>query len=62
MAEHFRSQSFSLPPPMLEDLKREAEAKDLSMSQVLRHYLRFGGLGKHQTGGVDLKREGSDGQ
>ena len=61
MAEHFRSQSFSLPPPMLEDLKREAEAKDLSMSQVLRNYLRFGGLGKHQTGGVDLKREGSDG-
>ena len=59
MAEHFRSQSFSLPPPMLEALKREAEAKDLSMSQVLRHYLRFGGLGQHQSG-VDLKREASN--
>ena len=58
MAEHFRSQSFSLPPPMLEDLKREAEAKDLSMSQVLRHYLRFGGLGKQQ-GSLDLKRGGN---
>ena len=30
------------------------------MSQVLRQYLRFGGLGQHQDG-VDLKREeGSD--
>ena len=58
---NFVRHSFSLSPATLEDLKREAEAKDLSMSQVLRNYLRFGGLGKHQTGGVDLKREGSDG-
>ena len=57
MPTNFRRQSFSLPPPMLEDLKREAKEKDLSMSQVLRSYLRFGGLGQHQ-GGVDLKREG----
>ena len=56
MAERFTRQSFSLPPPMIEDLKREAEERDMSMSQVLRHYLRFGGLGKQQ-GGLDLRRE-----
>ena len=57
---NFVRQSFSLPPPMLEQLRREAEEKDLTMSQVLRQYLRFGGLGQHQDG-VDLKREeGSD--
>ena len=52
--------SFSLPPPLLEELRQEAKKRDLSMSQVLRQYLRFGGLGQHQDG-VDLKREeGSD--
>ena len=56
MAERFTRQSFSLLPPMIEDLRREAEERDMSMSQVLRHYLRFGGLGKQQ-GGLDLRRK-----
>ena len=56
MAERFTRQSFSLPPLMLEDLKKEATERDLSMSQVLRHYLRFGGLGQNQ-GVPDLRRE-----
>ena len=46
MAKGFTRQSFSLPPPMIEDLKAEAERRDMSVSAVLRHYLRFGGLGK----------------
>ena len=58
MAKGFTRQSFSLPPPMLESLREEAERRDLSMSQVLREYLRFGGLGK-QENGPDLRREAS---
>ena len=56
MTPRFTRQSFTLPPAMLEQLRQEAQARDLSMSQVLRDYLRFGGLGQHQDG-VDLKRE-----
>ena len=58
MAKGFTRQSFSLPPPMIEDLRREAEARDMSVSAVLRHYLRFGGLGKQD--GLDLRRESGD--
>ena len=54
----FARQSFSMPPVMLQDLRQEAERRDLSMSQVLRQYLRFGGLGQ-QRDGLDLRREGS---
>ncbi len=55
MGNGFTRQSFSMPLVMLEDLKREAEERDMSMSQVLRHYLRLGALGKQQ-GGLDLLR------
>ena len=57
MPGRFTRQSFSLPPPMLRDLKRESEEKGISMSEMLRHYLRFGGLGQHKAG-ADLQREG----
>ena len=61
MGQLMQRQSFTLPPPMLEDLKREAEKRDMSMSAILREYLRFGGLGKQQPG-LDLQRqEASDG-
>ena len=52
----FQRVTFSLPPVMLEELRQEAKKRDLSMSQIMREYLRFGGLGQHQDG-PDLKRE-----
>ena len=57
MAGRFTRQSFSLPPPMLQDLKKESEERGISMSELLRSYLRFGGLGSHR-GGPDLQRDG----
>ena len=59
MATGFTRQTFSLPPPMLAALKREAEERGMTISELLRHYLRFGGLGQQQ-GGLDLRR-GEDG-
>ena len=56
MPANFQRQSFSLPMPMLESLRQEAKERDLSLSQVLRHYLRNGGLGQHRDS-LDLKRE-----
>ena len=56
---NFIRQSFSMPPPMLEDLKQEAERRGMTMSELLRHYLRFGGLGQ-QRDGLDLRREASN--
>ena len=50
-----------MPTPMLADLKQEAADKGMTVSELLRQYLRYGGLGQHQDG-VDLKRkEGSVG-
>ena len=60
MATGFTRQTFSLPPPMLADLKREAEERGMTLSEILRSYLRNGGLGKQQDG-LDLQRaEGSN--
>ena len=53
----FVRQSFSLPLPMLADLKAEAERRDMSMSQLLRDYIRFGQL-RDTQGSLDLRREG----
>ena len=56
MPTGFTRQTFSLPPPMLADLKREAEERNMTLSEMLRHYLRHGGLGKQQ-GSLDVQRE-----
>lgn len=61
MPQGFTRQSFSLPPPMLQDLRAEAERRGISLSELVRHYLRFGGLGNQQSG-LDLRRteDGND--
>ena len=56
MSQRFERRSVSMPTPMLEDLKAEAKERDLSLSQLVRHYLRNGGLGQHRDA-LDLKRE-----
>ena len=37
-------------------MRKEAEARGMTLSEALRHYLRFAGLGQNQ-GVLDLKRE-----
>ena len=56
MGQGFTRQSFSLPPPMLADLRREAESRGMTLSEALRHYLRNSGIGQPHDG-VDLRRE-----
>ncbi len=56
MAERFTRQSFSLTPPMLEDLRKEAAERDLSLSQLIRLYIRSGRLGQNRDA-LDLKRD-----
>ena len=51
--------SVSLPPVMLEDLKAEAKARDLSLSQLVREYIRSGRL-TGEAGRLDLLREASN--
>jgi hypothetical protein len=53
---NFVRHSFSLSPATLADLRKEAEARGMTLSEALRHYLRFAGLGQNQ-GVLDLKRE-----
>ena len=60
MPEPFTRQSVRMPPMMLSDLKEEAKRRDLTLSQLVREYIRHGRLRDAQSG-VDLKREGSDG-
>lgn len=50
----FQRVTFSLPPVMLEEIKAEAERRDLTLSQLVREYIRSGRL--RDTGGLDLKR------
>ena len=50
--------SVSFPPPMLEELRQEAKARDLSLSQLVREYIRAGRLHGGQ-GELDLRREGA---
>ena len=55
--ERHISTSVTFPPVMLEDLRSEAKARDLSLSQLIREYVRVGkGHGGLQ---LDLLREGS---
>ena len=49
-------QTFSLPAPMLADLKEEAKARDMSLSQLIRECIRAGRFGDSQ-GSLDLRRE-----
>lgn len=51
--------TLSLPAPMLADLKAEATARDMTVSQLLREYIRSARLGDTQ-GHLDLKREGGN--
>ena len=59
MPELFTRQSVSMPLVMLSDLKEEAKRRDLTLSQLIREYVRHGR--RDAQSGVDLKREGSDG-
>ena len=56
MAARFTRQSFSMPPPMIEDLKREAQRRDMTLSQLIREYVRYGRL-RDTQGELDLRRE-----
>ena len=56
MPTGFTRQTFSLPPVLLEDLKAEAKRRDLSLSQLVREYIRAGRVGQPQ-GGLDVQRE-----
>ena len=56
MAEPFTRQSVSMPLVMLSDLKEEAKRRDLTLSQLIRLYVRHGRLRDAQSG-VDLKRD-----
>ena len=60
MPEPFTRQSVSMPPPMLSDLKEEAKRRDLTLSQLVRWYVRYGRL-RDTQGELDLRREGIDG-
>ena len=50
--------SISFPTPLLSDLKAEARQRDMTLSELVRQYIRsargFGG----QQGALDLLREG----
>ena len=60
MPEGFTRQSFSMPPLMIADLRREAEERDMTLSQLIRELVRNRTADPH--GGLDLRREeGSDG-
>ena len=56
MPEPFTRQSVSMPMPMLEDLRKEAAERDMTLSQLVRLYIRHCRLRDAQSG-VDLKRE-----
>lgn len=49
--------SVSLPVAMLADLKAEAARRDVSLSQVIREYVRSGQQHGLQQGQLDLVRE-----
>ena len=60
MSQRFERRSVSMPTPMLEDLKAEAAARDMTLSQLVREYVRYGRV-RDTQGTLDLKREeGSD--
>ena len=46
--------SVSFPTPMLSDLKREAKERDLTLSQLIREYIRNG---DGAQGRLDILRE-----
>ena len=55
MGQGFTRQSFSMPMVMLSDLKEEAKRRDLTLSQLIREYVRHGR--RDAQSGVDLKRD-----
>ena len=59
MPEPFTRQSVSMPLVMLSDLKDEAKRRDLTLSQLVREYVRSGRLRDNQ-GSLDLRRQGGD--
>ena len=60
MPEPFTRQSVSMPLVMLSDLKEEAKRRDLTLSQLIREYVRYGRL-RDTQGELDLRREDGDG-
>ena len=56
MGHGFTRQSFSMPALMLEDLRKEAEKRDMTLSQLIRLYVRSGRL-RDNPGELDLRRE-----
>ena len=46
----------SLPTVMLDDLRAEAARRDVSLSQVIREYVRSGQIHGAQQGQLDLLR------
>ena len=52
--------SVSLTPVMLQDLRAEAQRRDVSLSQLVREYIRSGQIRGLETQGelADLRREG----
>ena len=59
MPEPFTRQSVSMPMPMLADLKEEAKRRDLTLSQLVREYVRHGR--RDAQGELDLRRGDGDG-
>ena len=59
MGKGFTRQSVSMPMPMLADLKEEAKRRDLTLSQLVREYVRSGRLRDNQ-GSLDLRRQGGN--
>ena len=56
MPEPFTRQSVSMLLVMLSDLKEEAKRRDLTLSQLVRWYVRYGRL-RDTQGELDLRRE-----
>ena len=54
MPEPFTRQSVSMPPMMLSDLKEEAKRRDLTLSQLVREYIRHGRLCGGKSPGATL--------
>ena len=52
----FTRTTVSLTPPMLSDLKAEARAQGMTVSELVRAYIRAGRL-RDESGSVDLRRE-----
>ena len=58
MEQELQGTSIKMPAPMLDDLRQEAREKDVSLSRLIREYVR---QGRGHASTFDLRRETSDG-